>query len=170
MFIQEICSLFISNQSRFNMLFWVPRNMGGFVAIKQHSIGVSYLDFLDFFLSLYKTCAILITCSVTYMQWCGQCVLTALCPSRVSEAWLYKLSDWRCGVSHAHGGDSQVCSLEAQPAELFFPALRAGTRKERSTWCHLGQDILSQLFWKNNILLFSHKSACSFPLSDPGSN
>lgn len=119
----------LSNQSRFNMFFWVPRNMGGFVAIKQHSIGVSYLNLLDFFLSLYKTCAILITCSVKYMQWCGQCVLTALCPSRVSEAWLYKLSDWRCGVSRAHGGDPQVCSLEARPAELFFPALRPGNQE-----------------------------------------
>ena len=64
----------------------------------------------------------------------------------------------------------ELCSVEAKTEELFFAPLRAGNRKERCTPLHSGQCVLNQLFWKNSILLFSHKPASSFPFFGPGIN
>lgn len=144
--------------------------MRGCVATKQHSVGISYPAFLAFFLS--KTFTILVTCSVKYMQRYGQHILTTLYPPES----LRPLSPQPVRVTvsveavSARWGDPRLCSSEAEPAELLFPPVRAGTRKERFTSLHLGQRVFNQVFWKNSILLFSHKPASSFPLSGPGSN
>lgn len=45
----------------------------------QHSVGVTYSAFLAFVLSLCKTCTILITCCIKYIEPHSQYILTAVC-------------------------------------------------------------------------------------------
>lgn len=137
----------LSNQSRYNMLL-VSQELEMMCSCKSaYSLGVSYLAFLAVFLSLYKACVILITCSVKYMQCHGQHILTTLLSSRASDASV--TPSWQ---SDSDLGSS-VCTWKWPPCfvnwrpsrqSCSFLLWELGTRKERFTCLSLGQRVRNQ--------------------------